>query len=112
MAGVYSTRFFLIHDLNGVVDYLVPPGKTAVVRDLEATNLDDTKPNVGIGWYGAYPPGGAPQGLWLVFLQMPATNPATLSWHGRLVYPAGETIRVFSGAHVDTSISGYLLNSA
>lgn len=98
----YTVRFMgAILAVGGSVNYVVPAGKRAVVRDvtwfgsLAASTLFVQLPGVFI----------------LNVLVVPAANRSS-DWHGRGVFEAGETIQavcVGGGGYV--TAAGYLLNA-
>lgn len=101
MIAVYSTRFFALHGANGTFVYIVPAGRTAVVRDVDFYNGGGLSP----AYY--FLQGSAGQAI--DYFQSPDLVAHTHQWRGRQVYNAGESITVQSSQPSDITVSGYLL---
>jgi hypothetical protein len=108
MAGVvYSTRFVSVAPAStNTVYYTVPAGFVAVVRTMTFAYAEPARAN-GVATVLL---AAANSRIWIV--QATASTVGSAVWSGRLVLPAGETLRA---AYTGTTgqwltISGYLLS--
>lgn len=104
MAAVYSTRFLQVLGHNGDASYQVPPGKLAIVRDVDAFVAPDNAPGAVYLW------GALGQTIWLANWSGLADD-LTQQWRGRQVYLAGENVWIHTTAPADVTVSGYLLTT-
>jgi secreted Zn-dependent insulinase-like peptidase len=103
----YSRRFISGQTAGSpvVIDYLVPTGFVAVLRDVDIYNGTAT---AVVSAFIVSP--GSPN-IVMAALYFSAVNTSVM-WRGRQVFPAGATIRVSSStAGVSVSASGYLLRA-
>lgn len=102
---VYSTRFLSVHGVGPVAEYTVPSGFVAILRDLDAfkTGTDESAVADMVN-------ASAGVAIWLGHFSGTAS---WISWRGRQVIPAGETVEVSATGTTDVSItvSGYLLST-
>jgi hypothetical protein len=97
---VYSTRFILIDSLNGSTAYVVPAGKRAVVREMDAIARSAGGANVYL--YVA--------GVAIVNDNIPGTGTGYTQWRGEVVARAGETIQVTTTLSCNVYCGGFLLD--
>lgn len=98
---VYSVRFIAEQGLVGFAGYIVPAGKRAVIRDVNAYN------GGGATTTEMVLHGSVMQAVVVFNSQL---QPADYFWVGRQVYYAGENILVQTGGAWDVTISGYLFD--
>jgi hypothetical protein len=105
---VYSVRFIQVHGLTSTSAYVVPAGRTAVVRDL------DSFIGTPAGLNALFLHGALGQAIWWTEASVGQTQYA--SWRGRQVYLEGESIEVEADVGIadayDVTVSGYLLTNA
>lgn len=105
---VYSTRFIHSHGLTGTVQYMVPAGVVAVVRDVDAYI------GTPAGLNNLYLHGALGQTIWWTSATIGESQYS--SWRGRQVYQEGEIVEVEADVGLldayDVTVSGYLLTIA
>jgi len=104
---IYSTRFIEEHGLTGSASYTVPPGKVAVVRDLDSYIGTPTGLN-SLFLHGA-------KGQALFWTSADIGQSQYASWRGMQVFYEGEIIEVAADVGIadayDVTVSGYLLTA-
>jgi hypothetical protein len=105
---VYSVRLIQWKGLTGTIQYTVPAGLTAVVRDLDSFIGQPTS------IAALYFEGTAGQAIWFTN-SLPGSSSSYASWRGRQVFAEGESfyLRADVGAldAYDVTVSGYLLTN-
>jgi hypothetical protein len=101
--GLYSTRFVAVQGFDGTLDYEVPSGFVAVLRDVDVYASVDAFSgpahlrvlNIENGT------------IWLT--QIDTDTSGSAQWRGRQVFNPTERIRFLTDAPYDITASGYLL---
>src|SRR5262249_3478303 len=98
---VYSTRFVSLIGSAGPSSYVVPQGKVAVIRSIDATNPTAAAVFASVLIAGV---GYVASGL------LPAYPSSGFHWDGRQVARQGETIQVQGSGAMHAMVSGYLFD--
>jgi hypothetical protein len=98
---VYSERFISAYGQSAFWDYVVPPGKRAVVVDITASNVFGVAGQVQVHAVSSV--------AWTHVFQ---ASVGSAQWTGRLVLYQGELLRVYNSvAEIGVNVSGYLLEA-
>lgn len=103
---IYSTQFLVIKQYAGQVDYVVPPGMVAIVRQFTVCTRNQAYANASLTI--------EPSDTVAVVLSVlvPGDPPRVFAdWQGRVVLTSGQAMRLTSDNPLDMTLSGYLLDA-